>query len=182
MREIWKEIHGYEGIYAVSTQGDIYSIKRRKLRKLRKDKYGYMMVSLNKDGNIRTFFVHRLVAASFIDNPQNLTEVNHIDGNKENNCADNLEWCDHATNIRHAYATGLMPYQMKQDNKKLTQRKKNKSEITNQSKLTAEQVQSIRSEHIPFERGHGCKALAKKYGVTDSTIKQIINRKTWKGV
>lgn len=103
MIEEWKEIEGYEGLYEVSNLGRVKSLKYGKERILKagKDGCGYMLVNLCKEGKMKMFRIHRLVAAAFIPNPQNLPEINHIDENKENNCSDNLEWCDRKYNINH---------------------------------------------------------------------------------
>lgn len=100
MKEIWKDIPGYEGKYQVSNKGEIKNIKLNKYRKQRKDKDGYSIVDLfyNKP---KTFKVHRLVALSFIPNPKNLPQINHIDGNKLNNRVNNLEWCTPSFNSNH---------------------------------------------------------------------------------
>jgi len=68
---------------------------------------GYYYITLCKDGRHCCLKVHRLVAMTFIDNPNNLLEVNHKDGNKLNNCVDNLEWCTHSENHKHSYSMGL---------------------------------------------------------------------------
>lgn len=109
MEEEWKPIKGYEGIYEVSNMGRVKSLHRSQGRILKQDTKdnGYIQVSLNKDGVQSKKHVHRLVATAFIPNPHNKSEVNHIDGNKENNNADNLEWCTREYNMRHAYRNGL---------------------------------------------------------------------------
>ena len=99
MQEIWKDVVGYEGYYQVSNLGRIYSIPRNHtkggFRKLHLDKDGYARVDLyNKNHKGKLFGVHRLVALAFIPNPQNLPMINHKDENPNNNCVDNLEWCD----------------------------------------------------------------------------------------
>ena len=106
MKEIWKDIKGYEGMYKISNFGRIKSLERmvksnnnnyRKIKEIilkqRKDKYGYYKVSLNKDSKSKLYFVHRLVAQAFISNPNNYLCINHKDENKENNEVNNLEWC-----------------------------------------------------------------------------------------
>lgn len=106
MKELWKDIKGYEGCYQVSNLGRIKSLDRMtnnqygeyfmKGRILKnsiiKDK-GYCRVSLNNGNGKISKRVHRLVAEAFIPNPENKLEVNHKDGNKLNNCVSNLEWC-----------------------------------------------------------------------------------------
>jgi hypothetical protein len=90
MEEIWKDIAGYEGHYMVSNTGKVYSYKRKKV--LSPSTQGYHQVCLCKNGKVRSFHIHRLVAEAFIPNPENKPEVNHIDHNTDNNYADNLEW------------------------------------------------------------------------------------------
>lgn len=120
--EVWKDIEGYEGLYQVSTCGNIKSlakprkngngrsyIQKEKLLKQSFTTTGYKKVELYKDGKRKSFKVHRLVAIAFIPNPDNKPEVNHIDGNKINNNIDNLEWVTSSENSIHAYETGLSP-------------------------------------------------------------------------
>lgn len=87
-------IQDYEGLYAITEDGQIWGYKRKRFLKPGSDKDGYLQVSLSKNGKTKTFKVHRLVAQAFIPNPNNLPQVNHKDENKQNNCVDNLEWCD----------------------------------------------------------------------------------------
>lgn len=96
-----KEIVGFEGQYEVDTNGDVWSIKfgRRKKKSQFINNRGYLLVSLCKDGKPKTCAVHRLVAETFIDNPNNLPEVNHKDEDKTNNNVENLEFCDRRYNL-----------------------------------------------------------------------------------
>lgn len=95
--EIWKDIKGYEGLYQVSNLGRVKSNKRI----LNPSKTEYLKVSLSKNGVQNTYYIHRLVAQTFIDNKNNLTHVNHIDENKYNNNVNNLEWCTNKYNINY---------------------------------------------------------------------------------
>ena len=101
MKEIWKDILGYEGLYRVSNWGRVWSCRKNKILKLHTCQSDYVYIGLHKDGKVKSYKIHRLVAQTFIPNPNNLPEVNHIDEDKSNNRWDNLEWCDHKTNCNH---------------------------------------------------------------------------------
>lgn len=114
--EEWKDIQGYEGLYQVSNLGRVKSLYRLnsrgqkikgKILKYSINPKGYAIVILCKNGITKTISVHRLVAIHFIENPNNLNVINHIDGNKINNNITNLEWCTQSENVKHAYRTGL---------------------------------------------------------------------------
>jgi len=128
MKEIWKPVKGFEGIYEVSNIGTVRSIDRymvhntykesaKPKRQLHRGKIikqyinnqgkGYMYVILWLHSKSYKRYVHRLVAESFIENPNGFPEVNHIDGNPKNNSVSNLEWTTHAENIKHSIITGL---------------------------------------------------------------------------
>lgn len=93
MKEIWKEILGYEGLYEVSNLGKVRNMKTGRILKPRKNTRGYLYLNLYKKGTRKTAKVHRLVSQAFLPNLTNLPQVNHKDENKTNNCVDNLEWC-----------------------------------------------------------------------------------------
>lgn len=125
MKEVWKDIFGYEGFYQVSNLGRVKSLDRiikykpsktrgeyeaktnGKISTQHKNIDGYIRVDLCKDGKHKSSLVHRLVALHFIPNPGMLNQVNHIDGDKTNNYVDNLEWCTQAENAAHAVKIGL---------------------------------------------------------------------------
>lgn len=111
--EIWKDIEGYNGKYQISNYGNVRSFSKWKNGENLKFGYvalGYPAVRLVKNGRkeVHQEVVHRLVAKYFVENPNGYNEVNHIDGNKENNRYDNLEWCSHQHNINHAIANRLI--------------------------------------------------------------------------
>lgn len=101
MKEVWKDIQGYEGLYQVSSFGNVFSCRRKKCIKLRKTKKGYFRAHLSKEGHAKDFAIHRLVANAFLHNPDNLPQVNHKDEDKANNRVDNLEWCTQKDNVNH---------------------------------------------------------------------------------
>lgn len=119
--EVWKDIPQYKGFYQASSFGNIRSLDR-KIKQLsnggktyftyiKKGKVlaqgiqngGYPVVSISINSKRKICTVHRLVASAFIENPNNYSEVNHRDGDKKNNCAENLEWVERSENIRHSY-------------------------------------------------------------------------------
>ena len=107
--EEWRDVVGYEGLYQVSNLGRVRSLLKNEPRILKSivQKNGYCAVSLRRDGKGTRFYVHRIVASAFYPNPDGFPVVNHIDGNKRNNNASNLEWCSYSHNARHAEDTGL---------------------------------------------------------------------------
>lgn len=98
--ETWKWIDGYEGFYKVSDCGSVKNATG-KILKLKKEKNGYLRVHLDKKGKREYFNVHRLVAETFLPNPDNLPQVNHKDEAKTNNHLENLEWCTPSYNINY---------------------------------------------------------------------------------
>lgn len=117
--EIWKEIAGFEGIYQISSRGNIKSFKGSKSGRVlsnKNSKGGYLSVVLSYNGRRRYTRIHTLVAEAFLKKKSGQTEVNHIDGNRQNNDISNLEWCTHSHNIRHSvlnnknHVAGLINY------------------------------------------------------------------------
>ena len=156
MEEIWKDIEGYEGLYQVSNLGRVRSLGRDIVRRTR---YGtmapyhingkvlkplhsqgdYCYVHLfDKDGASINHKVHRLVAKAFVPNPDNLNEVNHIDEDKDNNRADNLEWCKHADNCN--YGT--------RNERSKTKRSKPVQQLDADGNVVAEYPSTIEAERV----------------------------------
>lgn len=105
--EIWKDIVGYEGLYKISNQGKVLSVKRNIVLKYRLNyKKGYPVINLCKNSKLKTAYIHRLVAEYFIENPNNLKYVNHINNDKEKNNVNNLEWCTGSDNMLKSYQNG----------------------------------------------------------------------------
>ena len=101
MKEIWKDIKNYEGLYKASNFGKIKSIKKGILLKPFTNTRGYLQVDLYKCGKHKHFLVHRIIAETFLENKNNLEEVNHKDENKLNNNINNLEWCTSKYNCNY---------------------------------------------------------------------------------
>ena len=116
MNEVWKDIKGYEGMYQCSSLGNIRSLDRIVIckngridhkigttMKLRQNKNGYMQIGLTKHNVRKMTYVHRLIAETFIENPDNKSQINHKDGDKLNNSVENLEWVTASENLKHSY-------------------------------------------------------------------------------
>lgn len=112
--EIWKDIKDYEMLYQISNLGNVKSLhcNKEKIMKLtiRSKNYPYYFVGLLKNGKRKYFAVHRLVAQAFVNNPNNYNQVDHLDGNKLNNNANNLAWVTPKENTNRAWQKGLAKY------------------------------------------------------------------------
>lgn len=174
--EIWKDIDGFDGFYQISNLGRVKSTSRKigtcyrkeKIRSLSLTKDGYVKLRLSYCGKDVTKKVHRLVAEAFIPNVEHKETVNHKDGNKLNNCVNNLEWADRSEQMYHAYKHAL--------------KKPTKGTENVQSKLTEEQVKEIRKTYVKNSREYGTVALAKKYDVTNRVIGLIVRNLSYKNV
>ena len=161
VKEFWQSIPGYPG-YQVSKTGKVVNHIGNELTLVLHHK-GYLKVQLSNNAVAKMFFVHRLVAMAFVDNPDNLPQVNHLDGNKQNNYYINLEWCTQSQNIQHAWDNGLM-HDIKGENNHSTK-------INNQIALSIRQARLTKE----FTR----KMLAEKFGVTVSLVKDIRSNRSW---
>jgi hypothetical protein len=119
--EEWRDIPDYEGLYQVSNWGRVKSLmywsnsqkkyySRERILSPRNNGKGYYYVCLYKNGKSKNFRINRLVAQSFIPNPDNLPEVNHIDEDKKNNKANNLHWCTSLFNVKYSQARKILQY------------------------------------------------------------------------
>lgn len=170
-QEEWRDIPGYEGFYQVSSLGRVRKLQtidsmrrvhRSHIKKLSiNNRFGYLQVVLYKNGAGRTKRVHCLVALAFLGERPTGFEVNHIDGHKDNNRLDNLEYCTPSQNRYHAIDTGLMPH---------------RGETHPKAKLTQMQVDEIRALSLQGVKGID---LASRYGVMAPQISRIINNRRW---
>ena len=165
--EIWRDVVGYEGLYQVSNFGRGKSFYNKKIRILKDvlDGCGYAMWRLYKDGKPKMLKGHTVTARTFIPNLEDKPQINHINGDKLNNCVWNLEWSTGKENMQHAFRTGL-------------EKPKRGCDSPN-TNLTPEQIIEIRETCILGSKNFGAKALAKKYGVSDVAILNIVHGKTY---
>lgn len=177
-KEIWKDINGYEGLYKVSSFGNIKSLSRtfsfgnRGSKRLIPDKiikpniigHKYLQIGLSKNGKRKMFYLSRIVANAFLPNPENKPEVNHIKGKHQNEYW-NLEWVTKLENMSDASKRGLMVHTGL------------KGEKSSSSKLTEQHVTKIRNLYKTgkFEQ----KKIKNLFGVSATTVCQIVNRQTW---
>lgn len=179
-KEIWRDIENYESYYQISNYGRVKSLDRIIIRSDNKKQFVksrimksfltkqyYWRVSLRKNGTIKKYNVHRLVAQAFIKNSKNKPEVNHKNGIKFDNYFKNLEWATSSENTIHAVKTGLQ--------------KACKGEACYITKLTTQQVKEIKKElKIPYWGLN--KFLATKYNISRSSIKEIKANRNWKHI
>ena len=167
--EMWKDVINYYGKYIISSNGVIKSVARKnrlndKIKKQRKDKDGYMIVNLHSDGKTKTLKVHRLLAEAFIYNPLNKPQVNHINGIKNDNRLQNIEWATQSENMQHSYDNGLT--------------KASVGEKNGNSKLTTKDVEDMKK----LRKFMTYQELANVFSVSICQAHRIINNKRWKHV
>ena len=107
-----KDIVGYEGLYAVTSCGKVWSYRRKKFLKPWTNRWGYLNVQLYKDGKGKIYKIHRLVAEAYLPNPDNLPQVDHIDGNKMHNYLNNLQWITLKDNCRKSKNIPILQYDL----------------------------------------------------------------------
>ena len=179
MKEIWKPIAGFEGLYEASNTGKIRSLDRtletpskygfyyrtykgKILAQCFDGKKNYLHVNLCKNGKSSIKLVHRIIAETFIPNPKNLPEINHKDEDKTNNLITNLEWCNHKYNNNYGSKANA-----------------SKGENNSQNKFSQDIILKIRKEYIHRDKQFGVTALSKKYGISIPHICAIVKRKRW---
>ena len=160
--EVWRNI---DECYRVSNLGNVQSFKYKDWRNIKQSTAGlrYKIVGICHNNKVKAHYVHRLVASAFIPNPLNKPQVNHINGNKEDNRVENLEWCTQSENNKHSYDSGI---------KKPTNQLGNKN---GNAKLSDEQIKEIR---LLWQNGGITKTkIGLMYNVCNGHICNIINKK-----
>lgn len=172
-QEIWKSVSGYDGIYEVSNLGEVRCLLKSSngkiyyretpliLSKHFNNRTGYYSIQFGEWGrrSHKRFPIHRLVALHFVENPNNLPEVNHEDGDKSNNKASNLSWATREQNIQHGFKNGLISTPKGVDHIFV--------------KLTEEQVMMI------FHSPTGPRQLSRELNIPYSTVASIKNGSSW---
>lgn len=170
--ERWKDILGFEGRYQISDLGRVKSLTvtysfrngfrtyKGAIKKLTRDKDGYLMCQLWERNRPHTRKVHRLVGEAFLEKEKGATDVNHKDGDKTNNAYTNLEWCTHKANGEHAARTDLMAFGSRHGVAKLTE-------------ADIPVIRDLLSQKV------GVTKIAKKFGVCAATIYDIAEGVTW---
>lgn len=172
IEEVWKDIEGYEGLYQISNTGKVKSLGRKGVDRIgRKYSFpekvikftigtsGYPTTHLVSEDSIReTIMIHRIVAKTFIPNHENKHDVNHIDGNKQNNLLSNLEWMTRSENINHSYKIGTHK----------------KGLNHHQAGITKEMLIDIILNHKKYDKHFGIRCFAKKYNVDEDTINKYL--------
>ena len=164
MTEVIKDIKGFEGRYTISNLGIVRSLLTGKIMKPYITKFGYARVNLRiaHSRDYKSYFVHRLVAFTFLENKDNLTEVNHKDCNRLNNRVDNLEWMSKEDNIRYSFTHGNAS---------------NKGLKNPNAKLDLNDIKAIRS--LKATNRFYDTQIAKLFRVSSSTINKIVNNEIW---
>lgn len=171
MKEIFKDVVGYEELFRVSNFGNLWSKRSNRLLRQFIHKNGYAVCSTRiggRKGVAKCFKIHRLVAEAFLENPESKATVNHKDGNKLNNNLDNLEWYTPLEQVQHAIATGLV--------------KSRKEENNPNAKITNDQAIQILAKRE--ETGFGAIRLSKVLGYSIPTIRRVIENSSdsWKNL
>lgn len=174
MMEQWRDVKGYEGIYQVSDMGRVKSVERisaqnhllrERIRKPETDRDGYQIVNLCKDGKVKLHKVHRLVGEAFLDNEQGFPQINHINGVKDDNRVENLEWISASGNVKHAFDSGL----------KQPRRIAYYGERNPHCKVTDAQCEEIRE--IKRDKGYSNRRIADMFNIGTSQINRILHGK-----
>lgn len=188
--EYWKVVRGYRGRYSVSSLGNVRNSESGRLLKPCVAGKGYLSVKLSINGNVRRWYIHRLVLESFVG-PQAGAQANHLDGIKANNQLGNLEWCTHAENMAHAAKSGLMvsgdahrwrkhpeivPRGARHWMHLHPERIPRGEDRSWQTHLTSADVLEIRRL---ASAGELHRDIAERFGLQRGSVSQIVTRKRW---
>tara|TARA_R110001606_G_scaffold24873_7_gene81721 strand:- start:90 stop:584 length:495 start_codon:yes stop_codon:yes gene_type:complete len=154
--------------YFISDKGVVRNLKSKKVRKPFISDNGYVRIPLFKNNKRCTRALHRVLAISFIPNPNDMPFINHLDGDKQNNDISNLEWCDRSRNMKHAHELGLVKGQTGAKGSKNGSSKLNEDKVLEIRKLASE--------------GFSSKEIAEKFNISRGNCNSIIARKYWKHV
>lgn len=171
IKEIWKDVIGYEEYFQISNIGNIFSKRSNRILKTTIHKNGYHVISTRiggRNGIAITLKVHRLVAITFIPNPENKPFVNHKDGVKINNVVENLEWVTNQENVIHAYSIGLI------DTRKF------RGEKHVNSVLTDDLVVKILAMYVP--KTFGKRKISKLLGISCHLVDDVVRKRAWKHI
>ena len=163
-KEVWTDIKGFEGLYQVSSFGQVKGLKTGKIRKPFLLNSGYFAVCLSKNSKSKGFSIHRLVIENFTDQSTWLEQVNHKDLNKLNNFLSNLEWCTRSENNKHSYDFG--------------DRKLIKGSEIGSSKLNENDIPIIRE----MFKSKSMREIGRFYNVSHKCISAIIRKESWNHV
>jgi hypothetical protein len=164
----------FDGLYSVSADGRVWSERLQRFLNPSRHSRGYLEVRLTKDGAKRNFLVHRLVGLAWIENPRPdaWTCINHLNGDKSDNRAENLEWCDHARNNQHAHDIGK---------NKSTPAHKESTRLLGLStrSLSEDQVREIRRKH---SSGQSVVSIAYEFAIPRTTASSVVHRHNYRNV
>lgn len=166
MNEVWRDVVGYEGYYIVSNIGNVKRVGSAVNMKYHKSPNGYLKVCLCVSGTKKNLILHRMVAKAFLANPENKSDVNHINAIKIDNRLENLEWVTSKENHSHARGMGLIDYLS------IT------GEKSGRSKLTERDAANIRM--LRFDKKLKLREIVAMYNVHRATIQSVIHFRTWK--
>lgn len=168
MKEVWKDVVGYEGRYVVSNMGNVREVGAATNLKQYGSGNGYLIVSLNDGSKRKNRLLHRVIATAFIANPDNKPQVNHINGIGVDNRLENLEWVTVSENQRHAVRTGLSKF----------------TSVTGENAVHSKLKESDVLEIINLRLVEKLKyrVIGEKYGVSMAVIVEIFRGNNWKQI